>query len=297
MIKLCLCLFLLFPLIVCGQNLEGAWYGKVTQIPGGYTNSYNFDLYLKKNKGIKGVSVATIPGALNARVGIKLVSVGDTIRFPELRSEVFENVMPDTWELCIKKLNLVYIKNGSKEFLVGKWTGKSYEDGSDCPPGEVILSRNKNDLSNYIYALSSGSATSHTATVQSAPTKIIAPPLEITPIFKNTSVLKVVEIKARLTSLTLSLRDYEKEDNDTVSIYLNRQILASKVKIGRKPIKIEFELNPQYPLNEILLFAENLGGIPPNTSEVEIHDGKEIHRVFIESDMQKTAAIYIKYTP
>lgn len=297
MIKLPLVFFFFFSFNCFSQNLEGIWYGKITQKPGGFSDSYDFDLHLKKGRDIRGVSIAAIPGALDAKVGIRLVSAGDTIRFRELKNEVFENMMPEPFELCIKKLNVVYRKIGKKELLIGRWTGVSYEDGSTCPPGQVVLARSKTDLIDYIANLTLPASDSVRPSTGPAPNTINIPPFEITSVFKNTAVLNAIEIPVRNRTLTLSLRDYEKEDNDTVTVYLNRQILASKVKIGRKPITIKFELNPNYPVNEILLFAENLGGIPPNTSEIKIHDGKKIHRVFIESDMQKTASIHIKYTP
>lgn len=56
-------------------------------------------------------------------------------------------------------------------------------------------------------------------------------------------------------------------------------------------------MNPDIELNEIILFAENLGKIPPNTSQLIIIDGTNTYRLIIESDLQKSAAIYLKYKP
>jgi len=86
-----------------------------------------------------------------------------------------------------------------------------------------------------------------------------------------------------------------KPDNDTVSIYLNREILAKNIQISKRPALIKFQIDKLIVLHELLLYAENLGLVPPNTSELILIDGETRHRVMIVSDKQKTAAIYLRY--
>jgi hypothetical protein len=115
--------------------------------------------------------------------------------------------------------------------------------------------------------------------------------------FLETEAKKVTEIVVHNKELRLQLLDYLRVDNDTVSVYLNRNILAKNVWISKRATIINFRLDPGLEMHELLLYAENLGQIPPNTSELLIIDGRDTHRVMIVSDKQKTAAVYLKYKP
>ncbi len=95
------------------------------------------------------------------------------------------------------------------------------------------------------------------------------------------------------SDLQIQIVDYMKVDNDTVSVYLNRNLLAKNIRIDKRPAL----LNTRIELHELLLYAENLGQVPPNTSEMIVVDGDKRHRVMIVSDKEKTAAVYLKYKP
>lgn len=88
-----------------------------------------------------------------------------------------------------------------------------------------------------------------------------------------------------------------KVDNDTVSVYLNRNLLAKNIRISKRPALLNFKLDTRIEFHEILLYAENLGLVPPNTSELILVDGATRHRVMIVSDKEKTAAVYLRYKP
>jgi hypothetical protein len=42
---------------------------------------------------------------------------------------------------------------------------------------------------------------------------------------------------------------------------------------------------------QLVLFAENLGTIPPNTGLLTVRDGDEIYQVRFSADLQKNASI------
>jgi hypothetical protein len=113
--------------------------------------------------------------------------------------------------------------------------------------------------------------------------------------FLETQPKKITEIEVYNADLQIQLLDYMKPDNDTVSVYLNREILAKNIQISKRPALIKFRIDKRIILHELLLYAENLGLVPPNTSELILIDGETKHRVMIVSDKQKTAAIYLRY--
>jgi hypothetical protein len=46
--------------------------------------------------------------------------------------------------------------------------------------------------------------------------------------------------------------------------------------------------------NEITMFADNLGSIPPNTALMLVYDGKKRYEVRMTSNLQKNATVLIR---
>ncbi len=281
-------LFVLMQIQSFAQNIAGKWYGKITQIAGGFSELYDLELTLSQKKNISGESYAFIPNVLSVKIGLKGFIDGDSIRLSESLYDIREEFMPVSWIACIKHLNLKYYKQGGNEFLKGVWNGNSKEDRSPCLPGEVILSKSKQALNEFI----ANDGFQRPYLIDTLP---YLP--DFTPIFLATEIKKVKEVEVHNRQIELRISDYMKVDNDIITIYFNRQAIASKKTISKKQIRLNIDLDKNRDLNEIILFAENLGHIPPNTSQLVIIDGNITHRLVIESDKQKTAAIYLKYKP
>jgi len=276
-----------------GQNVSGKWYGKITQLPGGYSQLYDFELELKQKKNIWGDSYAYMKDSVEIRIGLSGFIDQDTIRLSESRDWVRIDRVPWNWVACIKNINVVYRKENEHEYLEGNWNGISKDSPyEDCIPGRVILSRTVEGLKQFLYE--------HRDSVMTAPAVMVtnestAP--DFNSPFLQTETQKVTEIQVHNRKLKLQLIDYLRADNDTVSIYLNRELMAKNVWISKRATVINFDLDPRLETHEILLYAENLGLIPPNTSELLIVDGNDTHKVMIVSDKQKTAAVYLRYKP
>jgi hypothetical protein len=291
---------LLYLLISCcfastaySQDISGKWYGKITQLPGGYSQLYDFELDLTQKKNIWGDSYAYMKDSVEIRIGLSGYIDNDTIRLSESRDWIRVDRVPWNWVACIKNINVAYRKDSNNEYLEGNWNGVSKDRPyEDCIPGRVILSRTVEGLNQFLYEHRDSVITAPAAVVSTEP---IAP--DFNSPFLNTEAKKVTEIQVHNKTLKLQLMDYLRVDNDTVSVYLNRQIMAKNLWISKRATVINFTLDPRLETHEILLFAENLGEVPPNTSELLIIDGNDTHRVMIVSDKQKTAAVYLKYKP
>jgi hypothetical protein len=93
-------------------------------------------------------------------------------------------------------------------------------------------------------------------------------------------------------SLVLSFYDNGVVDGDSISVYLNDQsIISTKLTsvATKKPIYIG-------GMDEVrlVLVAENLGTIPPNTGLLIIRDGDKTYQVNFTADMQTNASIILK---
>lgn len=93
-------------------------------------------------------------------------------------------------------------------------------------------------------------------------------------------------------SIELHLYDNGKIDNDTVSVFFNRRPIAEKKQLSLKPIIIKLALEPG--INEIAMFAINLGDIPPNTALCIVYAGKQRHDINLSSNLATNGTIRIQ---
>jgi len=276
------------------QNIQGKWIGKITQQPGGYSQLYDLEFDLSQRKNIWGESYAFEGDSVQIRIGLSGFIEKDSIRLNESLGWIREDKVPYNWIACVKQFVLAYRKEGSFEYLEGRWTGVSKDDESEpCLPGKVILSRTLEGLNKFLEDRKDSVITTEPVITASIP-----PPVpDFKSNFLDTEPKKITEIVVTHPDLQIQLLDYMKVDNDTVSVYLNRNLLAKNIRIDKRPALLNFKLDTRLEFHEILLFAENLGLVPPNTSEMILIDGQQRHRVMIVSDKEKTAAVYLRYKP
>lgn len=285
-------LFLFCNHFVYSQNISGKWYGKLTQQPGAYRQLYDLELTIRQNKKfISGESYATIKDTLYVKIGFTGRLDQNSIRLNEQELNVMQEIVPFPWEICIKNYTLAYRTENTTEYLEGTWDGAG-RDNDPCIPGRIVLARTREALEEYMQT--NKDSVINTVQVMSNP----APPsVDFSSPFLNTTPRRVKEIVVHNENLQIQLNDYSKVDNDTVSVYLNRNPLAKNIRISKRAVVVNFRLDTRIALHELLLYAENLGQIPPNTSSLFLVDGQRTHRILIESDKQKTAAIYLRYKP
>ncbi len=104
----------------------------------------------------------------------------------------------------------------------------------------------------------------------------------------------VNEIEVESDSLQVSIYDNGEIDGDMISLFYNKQLVLNNQKLTHKSIKVDITLDSTKLTNEISMFAENLGLIPPNTALVVINDGKNKFELRLSSSLEKNATIRIK---
>lgn len=105
-------------------------------------------------------------------------------------------------------------------------------------------------------------------------------------------------VKTIITSANeVELRIYDNGtiDNDTVSVYLDKVLVVSKQRLTEKPIIVRFKLDDTNDFHELVMVAENLGEIPPNTSLMVVNAANKQYEVRITSNEQKNAMVIFKY--
>jgi len=93
--------------------------------------------------------------------------------------------------------------------------------------------------------------------------------------------------------LEFALWDDAVEDGDSISLSINGKWIAKGFPVKKKPQFIKVTLAPGD--NIITFVAENLGSIAPNTTVLEIIDGKKRKPFFIETDFKLNNLVKIYY--
>ncbi len=98
--------------------------------------------------------------------------------------------------------------------------------------------------------------------------------------------------------IKLNIYDNGTIDGDTVSIYYNGRPILKNKGLTANPIVVEINLDENIALHSIVLYAENLGSIPPNTALVifTTTDGKR-YEMYASATLQQNAAIVFEYKP
>jgi hypothetical protein len=110
---------------------------------------------------------------------------------------------------------------------------------------------------------------------------------------RQNELIKTITVNT--TDVTIDLYDNGTIDNDTVSVYLDKKLVASKQRLTEKAITIKLKLDEQNDYFELVMVAENLGEIPPNTSLMVVRAGDKQYEVRITSTEQKNAVVIFKY--
>ena len=110
-------------------------------------------------------------------------------------------------------------------------------------------------------------------------------------VLKNRENALVKRIETEASEIKIDLYDNGEIDGDTISIYHNNTLIKSHMRLSQKPISITIGVNPSQPHHEIIMVAENLGSIPPNTSVMIVTTANNRYQVFISSSEQKNAKV------
>jgi hypothetical protein len=110
---------------------------------------------------------------------------------------------------------------------------------------------------------------------------------------KRIAVLnKVLEVES--DSVRVSFYDNGEIDGDSISVFLNQQLILKHQELEAKALTLYLLLDSAREINEISMFAENLGKYPPNTALMVVTDGKNRYEVFMSSSLKENATIKLK---
>jgi hypothetical protein len=277
---------LLLSISSFAQNYKGVWLGYldsdlqnimtlnvyyILHVKEQDNDIVNGKAYIYRDKPIQAEGILDFIGVINK----------DNLNINELK--ILHSKIPSDSArfLCIKNLKLKLTKADGIEKLNGTFTGAG-ENSLPCYPGNVYLQRYNDANKQYI--------------PQSYLTNILLDSRDPN-VFLKTKLSRPIVIEISENVIRLEIKDYLKEDGDIISVYHNRRPFIRNQLIVNKPSNHTLRLNRNQELHEIILYAENLGRIPPNTSNLKIYDGIKEHQVLIQSSKEVSAVIYLRYVP
>jgi hypothetical protein len=122
----------------------------------------------------------------------------------------------------------------------------------------------------------------------------VADSLKITESFDKRKAVLNRELLVESDSVRLSFYDNGEIDGDSISVFVNHQLVLSHQGLEAKAFNIYLHLDSTRELTEVSMFAENLGSIPPNTALMIVTDGKNRYEVFLSSSLTENATVELR---
>jgi hypothetical protein len=131
-------------------------------------------------------------------------------------------------------------------------------------------------------------------TIAPKPQPVIADPTAATDL-ANRKVETIKALYFKSDSLTLTLYDNGEVDGDTVSVIMNGNVIMPKVGLSTNAYKKTIYTNEIAGDSiQLVMYAESLGSLPPNTGLLIVNDGNDRYEIRFSGDMQKSSAIVFR---
>lgn len=305
-------ILLLFGGAAHAQQLTGVWTGKISRALGSRRGVESIEIMLEQQgKHLFGYAFA----------------FKDTSRFVLYRlqgrrnrktKEVFlEEVgtpnydLPQAFYPCRKQYILRYHKVGRTRYLTGTWQGEGAFADTSCFPGEELLiglqqiPRPEYPLEafvarkflNYYNRPRSPRKPSSSDSLNMVRQEelVETPPTGIAGVnFPAPRKLDIQDVLAISDTLVrLRLYDNATIDGDSVSIFINKTPVLRQHRLATDPWTYQFVVSRNTP-TEILLQAENLGEIPPNTALLVVEVGQKRFEVRLSATLETHAVVLLE---
>jgi hypothetical protein len=273
-------LFFLLPCGLFAEDLNGVWKGILTQGPGGCYAEYFLELQINFSNGQ--VTGRTYDYYDKNRF-VKMSFTGrynmQTHRLVLVEGRILQANIPADCIPCIKTYDLNYSKHGEDELLSGDWKGHISDKGNACPPGKIMLKK--------------AAVSDFPVDIEQSDTLILLQrSLHLQP--RQKDLVKILVVDTSL--IRIQLFDNAEIDGDTITVLINDKLVLYRQMLTDKPLTLNFNAFPGVEY-ELVMYADNLGTIPPNTALMVVQAGTTKIDVFLSSSEQQSAAVKFVYRP
>lgn len=128
------------------------------------------------------------------------------------------------------------------------------------------------------------------------PEPVVARPLTIEEKFTSRNKVFTLEIPVAGDSIELRFYDNAEIDGDSISLFLNNRLLFEHIRLTNRAYTIKLAVAELAESSELIMVAENLGSIPPNTSYMVALVGGERYEAKLASTENSSAMIRLRRT-
>jgi hypothetical protein len=273
-------LLLLAFLSGSSQDLNGIWKGKLTQEPGGCFPEYNIELqinFIATANTMSGRAYDYYDVTKYVKLDFSGRYNANTKRMVIIENNLMESKIPGACIPCVKTYDLTWSKRGDEELLVGECKGREFGSNNSCPAYKITLKR--------------AARSDFAVDVEQSPELLsLQQKLNLQPREKE-----IVEtLKIDTADIKLDLYDNAEVDHDTVTIFLNNKLLLYRQMLTTRPLTIHLNAFPGTEY-ELVMYADNLGTIPPNTALLVVTAGNKKYELRLASSDKKSAAVRFRY--
>ncbi|HMK02641.1 MAG TPA: hypothetical protein VK489_00535, partial [Ferruginibacter sp.] len=129
---------------------------------------------------------------------------------------------------------------------------------------------------------------------QPEPIKIIEPVKEKPVALEKRNNDLIRQITVDNDSISVTLYDNGEIDGDSITLIYNDKILTTHQRLTDKPLTFIIKIDKGNSRNELVMYAENLGSIPPNTALMVIMDGNKRYELNVNSTKNSNGAVTFK---
>ena len=308
MIKIIISILFFFPIWLSAQDISGVWTGYI-KTPG---SQLEYELAIgNSEKNLSGYSLIIYPKDGIENIGIKKAKIKQTKKeiYVEDGDLVYDNftTQPRRSKM-FGKLSLIL--KDTLMILRGSFDTRSLDfRDTRTYSGEVFLQKTARPYSskmlitmdeiNLVHNLSFTGTKKPKAVKQPTNNNLKKENTEVvikSPIKPTERKLqKISEIFFSSDSLLLSFYDNGTVDGDTISMVLNGKIIAEKIKLTTNAFRITIPTRiGQNDSLILVMHAESLGLIPPNTGLLIIQDGTARYEIRFEGDLQRSSAVVLR---
>ena len=301
--KILLFLSIFFALNVSAQNVIGYWYGTANIANKSSTNNYMIELIVKQNQ-------SAVQAIMNLYFKNTFRSIKLNGSYNNIKRELTLIDIPMPYFASTDRVQVDcqmdffashrVAKAGSD--LSGRFVGKG-DYKYTCPDivFDLKLNTEAGNQDSVLTALKNFKETYQLWTPSATDTLVQATVIQrkienpvINQEYKERENVVQKEIEVSSDSLQVDFYDNGEIDGDSISVFFNDQLLGANLLLSTRSVHMNIKLDTTKPYNQLAMFANNLGAIPPNTALMLISDGKNRWDVRLTSDLGKTGAVRIK---
>jgi len=122
-----------------------------------------------------------------------------------------------------------------------------------------------------------------------------AAPLTIEQKFALREKIPALEIPLAGDSITLNFYDNAEIDGDSITLFLNNKLIFQHIYLTDKAFTVKLPVSDLQETNELVMVAENLGSIPPNTSFMVAYvDGQRYEARLVSTEGSSAMIRFVK---